>query len=465
MRKLSFIFLFLFGCMVGPNYQQPKLSMPQQFKEKGNKNVSISSLRNWWLIFNDKNLNQIVQKSIENNFDLKIALEKIEQTRAYYRLKRANLFPEIDLTASAIRYKVSQNTETTFFIPQKEFNIFQIGFDAIWEIDLFGRLRREKQAAFYDFQSYIENMRNVYITIISDAARYYIDICALQNIISLLSKKIEYQKCILSLIDNKKISGLDSKINVNDELVKLKQEEENLIFYSTILKQTTYKLLVLLGEQPEKDFNISEYKTIPDAQNKIKINLPSELLRNRPDIRVAEKQLARATAKVGAAIADYFPSFSLVSDPIFQTSKINNLFTNGSFTWSLGSMMKWPIITFGRIKANVDQKKSEERQALLTYEQTVLKALEDVESSFVAYFNEADKLKKIQIEVQAISENTRLSNDKYSKGIINYIDYLAQQMFLIDKKVKEKESQRTLCHDLIALYKALGGGEWEKDNH
>lgn len=464
MKKLSFLLLFLSGCMLGPNYHEPKLSMPKQFSEKKETHSSIASLKNWWKTFNDKNLDEIVQKAISNNYDLKLAIEKIEQTRAQYRLKKADLFPEINMNAQAVRMRVSQTNAETFFLPFPTFNLFQAGFDAIWEVDLFGRKRREKEAAFYEYQSYVENMRDVYVTIISDAARYYVDICALQNIISLTSKKIECQKNILNLIDNKKTNGLNSKIIVNDEIANLKQDEENLIYYTTILKQTAYKLSVLIGQQPENNINFSKYRSIPVALEKIKVCLPSKLLRNRPDIRSAERQLAMATAKIGSAMADYFPSFSLVGDIALQTSKMKYFFNSKSSIWEVGSLMNWPIINFGRVKAVVDERKSEQRQARIIYENTVLKALEDVESSLVAYFNEQENLKDIQREVLVISENTSLSKDKYSKGITNYIDFLMQEKFLIDKKIKEKESQRALCHDLIALYKALGGGEWEKKN-
>jgi NodT family efflux transporter outer membrane factor (OMF) lipoprotein len=447
--------------MVGPNYKEPKVIMPDKFAEEITSDATITSLKKWWETFNDPNLNNIINKAIAKNYDLSLALERIEQTRAYYRIKKADLFPEIDATAAAIRLGFSQNTIITSLMPVNSCNLFQIGFDTIWEVDIFGKLRREKEAAFYEIQAYQENMRDVYITVISDAAKYYVDICALQNIIDLTTKKIEYQKNILSLTQSKKASGLDSKINVNEQIDNLKEEEEKLLYYSTILKQIIYKLAVILGEKPEsKEFDPSEFKTIPIAENMIKVGLPSSLLRNRPDIRKAERQLAMATAKVGAAIAEFFPSFSLTGNSALQTSQLSNLIKSKSFTWALGSIMKWPIITFGRIRANVDVKKSEERQALIIYENTILKALEDVESSLVAYFNEQEKLKDIQKEVNVILENTFLKNDKYLKGINNYIDLLEQEKYLIEKIIKEKESQRTLCYNLIALYKALGGGEW-----
>lgn len=465
MKKLFFLLIFLSGCAPGPDYHEPKMSMPKKFLEQRDDDSAVVSLRNWWKTFHDDNLNAVVRQAIESNFDLKIALEKIEQARAYYRIKKADLFPEIDMTAGAVRYRISQNAVkaiTDSFVPQDAFNIFQIGFDAVWEIDVFGRLRREKQAACYDFLSYQENMRNVYVTMVSDAARYYADICALQNIISLTRKKIEYQKNILDLISDKKTNGLDSGLIVNNEIIILKQEEENLLYYSTVLKQSVYRLCVLIGRQPEKCLDLSRFTTIPDAEDKVPLGLPSNLLRDRPDIRHAEKQLARSTAKIGAAIAQYFPSFSLISDPAYSAGKVSDLFSSNSLSWSIGSIMKWPIINFGRIRADVDQKKAEQRQALLAYEQTVLKALEDTESSFAAYFNEARKLKKTLNEVQASAENTLLSYDKYMKGIISLIEYLIQKKSLIDLQIKEKESRRILCHNLIALYKALGGGEWQK---
>lgn len=462
MKKFTFVLLFLFGCMVGPNYREPKVSMPKQFLENKTKNASIVSLRNWWRIFNDKNLNEIIQKAINNNYDLKLAFEKIEQTRAQYRFRKADLFPEINMNAQAIRMRISQTNAETFFLPFPVFNIFQAGFDALWEIDVFGRLRREKEAAIYEFQASYESMRNVYITIISDAARYYIDICALQNIIELTKEKIECQKNILSLFENKKNYGLNSKLIVNDEISRLKEEEENLLLYNTILKQTVYRLAVILGDQPENSFNYSKFTKIPLAQDKIKAGLPSSLLRNRPDIREAERLLAESTAKIGAAVADYFPRFSLIGSIAPQTSKIKDFFKSNSLTWSVGSTMNWPIINFGRVKAIVDERKSIQRQALITYQNTILKALEDVESSFVAYYNESYNLKDIQKQVQVITENNLLNKDKYSKGLINYIDFLIQKKLVLDKKIKEKESERALCHNLVALYKALGGGEWDK---
>jgi outer membrane protein, multidrug efflux system len=470
MKKLIIILALLtcVGCMVGPNHKTPKSEMPSAYiEEKKNDDATILSLKNYWKTFEDPLLNKLIDIAISNNYDFKIAVEKVEEARSYYRIKKADLFPEINLNASAIRLGLSSNIAPTSFIPTKTFNIFQTGFDAIWEIDIFGRLRREKQAAKYELQSMIEDSRDIYVILTSDVAKNYIDICSLNNIIKLTQDKINAQETILKLASNKNQTGLNSKINTENQIIFLKQENENLIYYNTLVKQLVFRLAVLLGQTPE-DFQeqyFSKFTNIIDAKEKIKIDLPSTLLQNRPDIRSAERTLARATSKIGAAIARYFPSFSLNGNTDFQASKINNLFSSSSFVWSLGSIMSWPIITFGRISANVDVSKAVQRQALLSYKNTILNALMDVEGSMVAYYNEQDTLQNITEEVLANTIITELEKNKYETGLNDQTIYLENKKILLEKKIKEIQSKRSLANNLIALYKALGGGEWNRESY
>lgn len=459
-KKPFWIIFSLYGCMVGPDYKEPEVVMPDHYIENG-QSLVVSSLKDWWKTFNDPVLDSMVERSITNNYDLKIAIEKIEETRAYYRIKRANLFPEIDMTATAIRYGLSQNIIQNSLLPLNAYNLFAAGFDASWEIDVFGKLRREKEAAYYEMQAMQENMRDVYIKLISDVARYYVDLCAIQNIIEMTNKKIELQNIVLSLIKDRKEKGLNSKISEDEELSRLKVEEENLLYYNTLFKQTAYLLSTLLGIQPESfSENYGEFKKVPIATEKVPMNLPSSLLRQRPDIRSAERQLAQATAIVGAAIGEFFPIFSLTGNTSFEVNKIRDFFMSRSFSWSLGSVMQWPIINFGRIRANVDVKKSQQKQALLKYENTILSALKDVESALIAYYNEDEKLKDISVEVLSFKDISVLEKSKYQTGINSLFNYIEAEKGLIDKEIKKVESERYLAHDLIALYKALGGDDW-----
>jgi NodT family efflux transporter outer membrane factor (OMF) lipoprotein len=445
--------------MVGPKYEKPKTAMPKSFSES--KSKEIVSLKSWWKNFEDPVLNELIETAIVNNYDIKIALERIEESRAYYRIKKADLFPEIDLEASAMRTGFSKNLVLSRFLTPLTFNEFQVGFDAIWEVDVFGKLRREKRAAFYDIKAKIEDMRNVLVTVLSDVAKNYVDICAVNNIIFLTKRKVEIQKNILKLIGNRKVKGLDSDIEREGEIAKLQEEEENLLFYETLLKQTVYKLAVLLGKTEDEVLKgFDKFRKILKADGKVPSYLPSKLLRNRPDIRFAEKKLKEANEMIGSAIADFFPSFSLTGNAGYETNRFKKWFNKGSFTWSLGSFMNWPLITFGRIRANVDVKKSLERQALLFYENRVLEAFFEVESAFVTYFNELEKLRKVRKEVLAIYKKTDLEREKYLSGLRSYLFYLEQEKFYIDKKIKKINTKRFLAINLISLYKALGGGEW-----
>ena len=463
MKKYLFVitFIFLSGCMVGPNYKKPNIELPTKFLESKEDDNAISSLTSWWDSFDDPILNDLIKTAISNNYSLKIALEKIEETRAYYRIKKANLFPEIDLNAAAARSGNSKNLIMTSFLPDTTYNLFQIGFDALWEIDIFGKIRREKEAAIYELQSSQESMRDVYVMLISDVARYYVDVCSIQNIIILTSKKIELQKNICTLAEDRNAVGIENSINENVQFATLKQLEESLLFYDTLLKDKAYHLAALLGQYPDTIIEkIDQFIKIPEATGKIKVGMPSTLLRKRPDIRIAERKLAVATAKTGAAIAEYFPVFSLTGAVALDSNKLSNMISGNSFQWSLGSLLKWPILTFGRVRANVDAKKSQTKQALFSYENIIVGALQDVESALTAYYNEGMRLNDIQEEKIAYLKIAYLENNKYQNGIINLSNAINAEKTGIDAMIKEIESKRVLAHNLIALYKALGGSDW-----
>ena len=219
----------------------------------------------------------------------------------------------------------------------------------------------------------------------------------------------------------------------------------------------------MIAKQPEDILEtFSKFDSIPDAENKNISYLPSTLLRNRPDIKEAERKLAASTALIGASIARYFPSFSLTGALELLSSKLNSFFQSDSKNWSFGSPMSWPIITFDRIRSDVDMKKSLQKKALYFYENTVLNAFKDVESSLVAYFNEQKRLNDIKQEEEVISKVSFLEESKYSSGLIELQSFVQSKISLIDKKEKKIESQRALCQDLIAVYKSLGGGDWQE---
>jgi NodT family efflux transporter outer membrane factor (OMF) lipoprotein len=468
--------------MVGPKYHQPEMAMPTAFEEGSEELNAEEDLSHWWDQFRDPLLNELIDEAIAANYDLQIALEKIEQARAQYRIERSHLWPEIDLNATANRTRISQNllpiqaAETPAssgngFLP-RFLNIFQVGFDAIWELDFWGKFRRAKRAAHDVFEATQEDYQSVLISLLSEVAVNYVGIRALQHKIELASEKIRADEEELAIAESLFEVGIDNALQINALISSLETDRAALPVLETSFKQTIYTLAYLLGHQPEGlASRFDEIQPIPVGSGKVPVGLPSDLLRRRPDVRSAERQLAAATEQIGAAIADYFPHFFLTglsfsasnqigSSAGFESSKINKLFKSASQMFSFGMGMNWDMIDFGRVRGKIDVQKSLQRQALLTYEQTVIASLKDVESALIAYFNEQNRRESLLQKVEAERSSYAITQDLFEVGLASETQVLEAERRLIDTETSFVESEQSLTGDLIAIYKAIGG-DWD----
>lgn len=453
----SILCVFLAGCMVGPNYKQPKVDSPAVYSEA--KRSQDISLKRWWKKFKDPVLSQLINIALKENYDVKIAKEKILQYRALYRVAKADLFPQVDANAKALRSKISENLVNSTFLGTKLQNFFEVGFDAIWELDLFGKMRREKEAALFAVKAQIEEEKDVKLTLLGEVARLYIDIRFFQTKIALLEKKKWVEKKIYDLYKDRFESGIDSMLVKEIAFANYKNISSEIPLLDEALKQNFYALVSLLGKNPES-FSFEKLKSgpIPMIRERVVAPLPSKLLRRRPDIRRSEQLLRQATSNIGVAIADLFPSFSLIGDTHQQSADLNNLLKTNSNSWNIGPIINWPIITFGKIRSNIDEKKSLQRQALLDYEKTVIDAFKEVESSLVAYFDEKKHLYLTDKALQAKLKEQHLHKDLNESGIEDAISYFNAKREALNQEDYVIESQKNLSTNLIALYKALGGG-------
>lgn len=443
--------------MVGPKIETPKMDMPLDYKQK-NTSQNLLKLDEWWKNFNDPTLNKFIDIAIKNNYDLKIAIQKIEYARAYYGIKSADLFPEVNLTAQAIRQQISKNLSQSSFFNSTNQNYFQFGFDAFWELDFFGKLRREKQAAFYAYIQEKYNAIDVYITLLSDVAKAYIDIITLKNKIKINEKKLFFQNKIFDLTSQKFNSGLQSEIPEKEQYKIIQNIKKDIINLTTIYQTTLNRLAILLGQMPENlETNFDKGKSIPEITKDIEIGLPSDLLRRRPDVKSAENFLHEQTANIGVAIADLFPKFSLVGGFNYESSKTKNWFRWSSKSWSIGPTFDFPLLDFGRRIENVKASKAEEKQALYSYKNTVLLALEDVENALVVYFHEKENYLTVFEKLKAQKTITNLEKDLFKSGLASEINYLEYELILLDNENEYLDSKRNLSIDLISLIKALGG--------
>lgn len=485
MRYVYSVFLLcMAGCKVGPNYHKPEIAMPDTFVEsKVGENISDKDLCSWWKHWNDPLLNSLVQEAVEGNFDLQIAIEKILEARSYYRIESSYLGPAINLNALATRSRFSQNIFTTTsdleaigtgsapggaatpkgsrFGPPLQ-NFFQVGFDAIWELDIWGSLRRTQKAAEEEWEAVQMQAQDVLLTTISEVVRGYVTIRSLQQQMEILEKKITVEKRNLSLTRFLEEAGLDSQRPVEEMVIALEQDLANMPILETSYKQTIFALAVLLGRQPESLLaTFIEVKPIPNSFGKVPGGLPSDLLRRRPDIRAAERQLAAATERVGVAISDYFPQISLTGNAFgYESNKQNNWIVPGARYWTIGPNVQWNLLNFGATRAQVSMADSLQRQAFLSYEQVIIESLQDVEGALVAYFDEQKRATHLLEEKEASYRFWQLTDDLFKAGLTNEMEVLQAQNNMLDKETECLQSEQALASDLVALYKALGG-DWE----
>lgn len=453
--------LFLTGCAVGPDYQTPQVTLPSHYDAtETTGELDAGELQHWWTAFNDPLLDVLIHEALSQNFDLRIAVEKIHEVRALYQIQAAELWPKVDLNGEVIRERVSQSLFDSPFLGPPVQSLYRVGFDASWEVDIFGKRRREKEAAYYEYEAEVENARGVYITLLSEVSANYIEMRAFQQKISLSERDIYIRKELLTLSESLFRAGLSSEIDVELLRIGLEEARAALPTLQTGYRQTLNRLAVLLGKPPESlHEEFTERRPIPNNPNAIPVGLPSDLLRRRPDIRQAERTLAAATANLGSAIADLFPRFSLLGAFGFDGDHANNWIQAQSRTWTFGPTMQWPILYFGRIRSNIRAQNSVQKQALLSYEQTLLTSLEDVENALIAYYKEEERKKYFEKQVEAAKRQYALSRDLYLSGLSDFSTFLEADQTLVEAETNLVNSEEGFSTKCVALYKALGG-EW-----
>lgn len=459
---------FLSGCMLGPSKDVPDLSLADSFVEEETSSVSPRDISTWWEQFDDPLLDSLMQKVLSSNFNLQLAQEKVHEIRANYRMESSLLWPSLDAFGAVARLRKSQKLFDTAaavspvsIIGKPVQSLFIGGFDASWEIDFFGKNRSAKQAAYYQVLSAEEQVHQVQITVVAELASLYSQMRALQQRIVIVKKRILTQLQILALSEELYVSGLVDEIEIEQQRSSLASDESLLPNLVSALKQTQYQIAVLMGEQPEKmQEEFEKTKPIPMGLQKVPAGIPSDLLRRRPDIRKAERDLFSACAKVGQAKADLFPTVALTGIFGGASAHADDFFSKQSQFWAIFPTVNWNLFQGWKTVSNIKVQKSRHKQTVLTYEQTVLTALQEVESSLVAYFEEDQKLLSLTEEVKAKKRIHKLTSSLYGSGLKNLSEVLSTQKKLLDSQDQYLISKVNVITNLIAVYKALGGG-WE----
>jgi NodT family efflux transporter outer membrane factor (OMF) lipoprotein len=456
------------GCAVGPNYQSPAVSAPTQWSEPlaGGETNAPASLTAWWRNFNDPELGSLIDRAVRSNVDLRIAQARVREARAQYGIAVGNLLPTVDASGSYARTETSHHQPVLGSIPVPAYvpfdnDVYQAGFDASWEIDVFGGKRRAAESARAEVAASEFGRRSTLVTLLGDVARNYIDARGYQGRLAIANENIESQSRALAITHDRFAKGLTSDLDVQQASTLLATTKAEVPLLQTALQISIHRLGVLLGQQPGTLVaELTGTMPIPAAPPQVPVGLPSQLLLRRPDVQQAERQLAAATASIGVAKADLFPKFYLTGVAGFESVSASDWFTAGSRFWSAGPTVQWRIFDAGRIRANIKVQNARQEQALAAYEQTTLTAFEDVENGLVAYANEQIRRQSLEDAVASSRKSLDLANKLYASGLTDFLHVLDAERSLYQAQDALVQSDRTVSTDVVALYKSLGGG-WE----
>src|SRR6266542_210521 len=460
------------GCSVGPDYKEPALAVPATWQEAQQKGVETrpAEMVRWWTTFNDPLLNSLVERAVKSNLDLRIAEGRIREARASRAAVAAGAWPTVDVSGS---YSRNRSSENSLLFPSQggaggsasglklDRNLYDAAIDASWEIDVFGGVRRGVEAADATIEASLYSRRDVLVTLLGDIAKNYIDLRGFQRRLAVARANLKAQQDTLDLTRIRFQAGLTNDLDVAQAEAQVSTTAAQIPTLESSLKQAAYSLDLLLGLTPGALWNeLAHETTIPSLPPEVLVGLPSDLLRRRPDIRFAERQLAAATAQIGAAMADLFPKFSLTGVAGLQSISASDWFTGRSRYWSIGPTISWPIFDTGRIRANIEIRNAQQEQALNQYEKTVLAALGDVEKSLVNYSREQARQRSLTDAVAANRRAVEMANELYVRGLNDFLNVLDTQRSLYAAENDLAQSEATMAANLVALYKALGGG-WE----
>ncbi len=485
-RLILFCCIFLLsGCLqVGPDYQKQEMELPDQWSDtkqssEEQKTTTEEELAHWWTIFGDEELSALIARTLENNFDIRIAAARIRQTRAESGRASSALGPVLNSNGSYQHQQTAAGVTNTTTDPTTGQTVpsapipgsdqsgtvindqYRVGFDANWELDIFGGLRRNLEAADAELMSAIEAKRNVNISLSAEVARIYIELRSLQLRIDIARKNLKAQQRSAELTRKKFDTGFVNGLDVAYANAQTALTSSEIPLLESAAQQKIFSLSVLAGLEPTAlaaELNHTQDSPSVDLAHIVPTGVPSDLLRRRPDIRRAEQKIHAATAQIGVAEAELYPRFFITGSTAYQSDSAHSLFDPVSWIWSFGPTFSWNLFQSGQTRANIEKQQAITDQSIVEYQQTVIKALQEVESVLVATTKEKEHFQALSVAVAANRKAVQLATTLYKEGEIDFIEVLLAQNSLFKAEDAWAQSKSKLSENLVALYKAVGGG-------
>ena len=452
---LGLVALLGSGCALTPDYERPELNLPAGWERTTAEQDAIAN-RPWWDIYDDEVLRALIDRALDQNRDLAIALARLQESRYLLNFTRADQFPFLDVFGSAGRGRDSKNINPLAGTG----NNFGIGADLSFEIDLWRRYSRATEAARAELLASEFGVRNVTISLIAEVANLYFRLQDVSARLEISRRTVEGRAERLGIIQARFDRGIEPEIDVNQAQVQLAVAEASVTLYQRLTAQTEHALRVVLGEFPGR-VPLGPRIDFSGVPLSVPAGLPSELLKRRPDVQEAEQLLVAETAEIGVAQALRFPSLSLTSGISVVATDLTDLNSMDAGQWSLAAGIFQPIFNSGRLKAQKKAQVARAEQAEEVYILTLLEAFREVEDAIVATETFRNEFAARARQVKAAANALRLSQARYDAGVVDYLEVLDSERTFFDAELRHSQAHRSVLTSFVALYKALGGG-WDE---
>jgi outer membrane protein, multidrug efflux system len=487
LASLVMLVCALVGCTVGPRFVRPKADVPPQWSATAVRRSERASTittdaahtAGWWTSFKDPLLSSLLERCAAANLDVREAALRIEESRAERAVTAAGLWPSLAANAGYTRERFSDNTpDGAIFsvagsgrIPglppgvsiTNPYNQYQLGLTASWELDLFGAVRRSIEAADADTETSVESAHDVLVSLLSDAAGAYIDLRGAQLRRSIVTASLATERDLLELTRDRRDAGLTSDLDVENAASEARATEAQLPGIERTITQDINDLSRLMSRPPDAlRSELEQPRAVPPVPPAVPIGLPADLARRRPDIRRTEASLHAATARVGVAVANLFPSLTLSAEGGLQSEGLSQLIKTASRFGSLGPTLELPLFEGGALRATVRLQEVRAKEAAVDYARTVLGALHEVENALAAYGADQDRRVSLTAAVEASRTALTLARQRYESGVASFIDVLDAERTEQQNELSLADANTAVSTDLVLLYKTLGGG-WETD--
>jgi NodT family efflux transporter outer membrane factor (OMF) lipoprotein len=443
------------GCTVGPDYRTPTANTPAAWDTSSP--VGTVALERWWLALGDTQLDRMVHDALSANHDLRIAMASLREARAALGLAESADNLQVDAIGGIERNRTSANRTQGF---GETYNtLYRAGFDAGWEIDLFGGTRRSVEAAVADLEAQGAALRDVQVSVIAEVVVAWLDLAAANERLELSRATVASQRQTHDLAAARFKAGLVGTADLAEAEAQIAQAEAQIPALESLKSQALVRLGVLTGRRIDAiRAAVTVPSHIPQPHDVLAIGLPSELITRRPDIVRVERNLAAASARIGQAKAEWFPRFSLTGSFGYEANSGGNFVSKPNQFWSIGPSVRWPILSGGRIRANIASADARAEQAAIRYEQVVLLAFGEVENALVSLAREQERLRSLDAALIAQNRALAVAQERFTRGLDAYEGVLRAQRLLIDLQDRLVLSRRAVGQNVAALAKALGGG-------